>query len=148
MDIYVIDTETTGLDGWQKDHIVEISIMKANLSKQKIEQVYHTLIHHDVDKWDEKTRTAWIFKNGIIKLDEIRDTTKGVEEVSKEVREILTGKFIAAYNNEFDFDKFLFHEPWNLNQKECKIKAAPCIMLATTDYIKISKKYTKRKVML
>ena len=73
MDIYVIDIETTGLDGWQNDHVVEISIMKANLTKQKIEQVYHNLIHYDTTKWDEKTKNAWIFEKDIIKLDEIQN---------------------------------------------------------------------------
>ncbi|MBY9000175.1 MAG: hypothetical protein KGD64_04620 [Candidatus Heimdallarchaeota archaeon] len=145
MDIYVIDIETTGLDGWQKDHIVEISIMKANLTNQKIEQVYHSLVHYDVTKWDEEVRKAWIFEKGIIKLDKIQNAKKGVKEVSNEVRKILTGKFISAYNNEFDFEKFLHHEPWNINPETCKIKTAPCIMLATTDYVKIPSKYKKRK---
>ncbi|MCG3223218.1 MAG: hypothetical protein H7647_02040 [Candidatus Heimdallarchaeota archaeon] len=147
MDIYVIDIETTGLDGWQNDHVVEISIMKANLTKQKIEQVYHNLIHYDITKWDEKTKNAWIFKKGIIKLDEIQSAKKDIKEVSNEVRKILTGKFISAYNNNFDFDKFLLHEPWNINPETCKIRIAPCIMLATTDYIKIPTKYKKRKLV-
>ena len=147
MDIYVIDIETTGLNGWKSDHVVEISIMKANLTKQKIEQVYHTLIHYDTTQWDEKIKNAWIFKQGIIKLEEIQQATKGLKKVVEEVRKILTGKFIAAYNNEFDFNKFLLHEPWNINPKTCKIKIAPCIMLATTDYIKIPTKYKKRKLV-
>ncbi len=147
MDIYVIDIETTGLDGWQKDHIVEISIMKANLTKQKIDQVYHSLVHYDTTKWDEKTKNAWIFEKGIIKLDEIQSAKKDILEVSNEVRKILTGKFISAYNNSFDFTKFLLHEPWNINPETCKIKIAPCIMLATTDYIKIPTKYKKRKLV-
>jgi DNA polymerase III epsilon subunit-like protein len=147
MDIYVIDIETTGLDGWQKNHVVEISIMKANLTKQKIEQVYHSLVHYDTKKWDAKTRNAWIFEKDIIKLDEIQNTKKDIKEVSNEVRKILTGKFISAYNNNFDFNKFLLHEPWNINPETCKIKIAPCIMLATTDYIKIPTKYKKRKLV-
>ncbi len=147
MDIYVIDIETTGLNGWKSDHIVEISIMKANITKQKIEQVYHSLIHYDTTKWDAKTKNAWIFKQDIIKLEEIQQTTKDVKTIVEEVRKILTGKFIAAYNNEFDFNKFLLHEPWNINPGTCKIKIAPCIMLATTDYIKIPTKYKKRKLV-
>jgi len=147
VDIYVIDIETTGLDGWQKNHIVEISIMKANLTKQKIEQVYHSLVHYDITKWDEITKNAWIFEKGIIKLDEIQSAKKDIKEVSNDVRKILTGKFISAYNNGFDFTKFLLHEPWNINPETCKIKIAPCIMLATTDYIKIPTKYKKRKLV-
>jgi len=147
MDIYVIDIETTGLNGWKCDHVVEISIMKANLTKQKIEQVYHSLIHYDTTKWDEKVKNAWIFKKGTIKLEEIQNTKKDVKEVSNEVRKILMGKYISAYNNNFDFNKFLLHEPWNINPETGKIKIAPCIMLATTDYIKIPTKYQKRKLV-
>lgn len=147
MDIYVIDIETTGLSGWKSDHVVEIAIMKANLTKQRIEQVYHSLIHHDTAQWDEKTKNAWIFKEGIITLEEIQQATKDVKKVVEEVRKILTGKYIAAYNNEFDFNKFLLHEPWDITPRKCKVKIAPCIMLATTDYIKIPTKYQKRKLV-
>lgn len=147
MDIYVLDIETTGLDGYPKDHIVEISIMRANLLKQKIEQVYHSVIHYDVSSWDESILDSWIFKKGIISIDEIKEAKKDLATVAGEVRKLLSNKFVAAYNNAFDFNKFLKHEPWNINAEKNRSKIAPCIMLTASEYIKVPSKYKKRKII-
>ena len=147
MDIYVLDIETTGLDGYPKNHIVEISIMRANLLKQKIEQVYHSVIHYDVSSWDESVLDSWIFKKGIIRVDEIKEAKKDLTTVAGEVRKLLSNKFVAAYNNAFDFDKFLKHEPWNINAEKNRSKIAPCIMLTASEYVKVPSKYKKRKII-
>ncbi|MCG3221634.1 MAG: 3'-5' exonuclease [Candidatus Heimdallarchaeota archaeon] len=147
MDIYVLDIETTGLNGYLKDHIVEISIMRANLLKQKIEQVYHSVIHYDVSSWDDSLLNSWIFEKGIVSIDEIKQAKKDLTTVAGEVRKLLSNKFVAAYNNAFDFDKFLKHEPWNINAEKNKSKIAPCIMLTASEYVKVPSKYKKRKII-
>ncbi|MHA1953451.1 MAG: 3'-5' exonuclease [Candidatus Heimdallarchaeaceae archaeon] len=147
MDIYVLDIETTGLDGYPKDHVVEISIMRANLLKQKIEQVYNSVIHYDVSSWDDSILDSWIFKKGIISVDEIKEAKKDLITVASEVRKLLSNKFVAAYNNAFDFDKFLKHEPWNINAEKNRSKIAPCIMMTASEYVKMPSKYKKRKII-
>ncbi|MCG3226682.1 MAG: 3'-5' exonuclease [Candidatus Heimdallarchaeota archaeon] len=147
MDIYVVDIETTGLDGWPKDYVVEIAIMRANVLKQEVEQVYHSVIHHDISTWDESILDSWIFKKGIISVDEIKQAKKDLATVSGEVRKLLSNKFVAAYNNAFDFDKFLKHEPWDINDEKNKSKIAPCIMLTASEYVKLPSKYKKRKII-
>ncbi len=145
MDIYVLDIETTGLDGFPKDLIVEISIMRANVLKQKISQVYHSLIHYETDTWDDNLHNSWIFRKGVLSVEDIQNAEKDLPTVVEEVRQILSGKYIAAYNNAFDFDKFLNHDPWNINKKSSKTKTAPCIMLVASDYLRPSgRKYKKR----
>jgi hypothetical protein len=147
MDIYVIDIETTGLDGWLKDYVVEIAIMKADVLKERIEQVYHSVIHYDISTWDEEVFDAWIFEKGIISIEEIQKAKKDLDTVAGEVRKLLSNKFVAAYNNAFDFDKFLQHEPWNINAEKNKSKISPCIMLTVSEYIKVPTKYKKTKIL-
>ncbi|NPD88002.1 MAG: 3'-5' exonuclease [Asgard group archaeon] len=147
MDIYVVDIETTGLNGYPKDHIVEISIMRVNLLKQKIEQVYQSVIHYDVSSWDDSVLNSWIFEKGIVSIDEIKQAKKDLATVAGEVRKMLSNKFVSAYNNAFDFDKFLKHEPWNINPEKNKSKFAPCIMLTASEHVKVPSKYKKRKII-
>lgn len=136
MDIYVVDLETTGLTGSPEDLVVEIAIMRANVEKQRISQVYHTLIHYDTSSWDDRLRESWIFSEGILSVEEIQKAEKDLSTVIDEVHQILSGKFVAAYNNAFDFDKFLKQEPWNINKENTKTRVAPCIMLTASEYLR------------
>ncbi len=146
MDIYVLDIETTGLDGSPKDLVVEISIMRANVLKQKITQVYQSLIHYDTESWDDNLRNSWIFTKGVLSVEEIQNAKKDLPTVIEEVRQILSGKFVAAYNNSFDLDKFLKQDPWNINEKNTKTKVTPCIMLTASEYIRPSGKKNRNRI--
>jgi len=149
MDIYVVDIETTGLTGLPKNLVVEIAIMRANVLKQKITQVYHSIIHYDTSTWDDNLLNSWIFRKGTLSVDEIQNAEKDLTTVTEEVRQILAGKFIAAYNNAFDFDKFLRHNPWNITEESNKTKTAPCVMLSASEYLRPSgKKYKNRNYKL
>ena len=136
MDIYVVDLETTGLDGLPKDYVVEIALMRVNLLNQIITQVYHTIIYYDTDKWDEETKNAWIFKQGVLSIDDIQNAEKDLDTAVKEVRELLAGKYIAAFNNAFDLERFLYKEPWNITEESNRTKTAPCLMITASDYLK------------
>jgi DNA polymerase III epsilon subunit-like protein len=136
MDVYVVDIETTGLEGSPKDLVVEIAIMRTNVEKQRINQVYHSLIHYDTNSWDDELRESWIFAKKILSIDQIQNAEKDLSTVIKEVRQILSGKFVAAYNNAFDFDKFLKKSPWEINKENTKTKVAPCIMLTASEYLR------------
>ncbi len=136
MDIYVLDIETTGLAGIPRDLVVEIAIMRANVLKQKITQVYHSIIHYDTSTWDDNLLNSWIFRKGVLSVDEIQNAEKDLPTVVEEVRQILSGKFVTAYNNAFDFDKFLKQDPWNISKESTKTKIAPCIMLAASEYLR------------
>lgn len=136
MDIYVLDIETTGLAGIPRDLVVEIAIMRANVLKQKITQVYHSIIHYDTSTWDDNLLNSWIFRKGVLSVDEIQNAEKDLPTVVEEVRQILSGKFVTAYNNAFDFDKFLKQDPWNISKESTKTKIAPCIMLSASEYLR------------
>ena len=146
MDLYVVDIETTGLDGIPQDKIIEIAIMRVNLLNQIITQVYHTIIHYDTNEWDEETQNAWIFKQGVLSLDDINNSEKNLDIVVQEVQQILAGKHVAAFNNEFDLEKFLQKEPWNITEVSNKTKIAPCLMISASEYLRPSGKKHKNRI--
>jgi len=144
MDIYVVDIETTGLDGAPKDYVIEIALMRVNLLKQIITEIYHTIIHYDTKEWDEETKNAWIFNQGILSLDDIQNAEKDLDTVIREVQNILSGKYVTAFNNAFDLDRFLSKKPWNINEEKTKTKPAPCLMITASDYLRPF--YKKHKI--
>lgn len=137
MIIHVIDIETTGLKGFPHDHVVSIGITEVDTERQSIREIYDEIVGHDIFKWGEKQKRAWIFENTDLKLEDIR-SGKDIQTVVDEVQLLLTNKKVTSYNTAFDLDRFLYLKPWYLSDviKERK----PCIMLSAKDYCKLPSK--------
>lgn len=131
MKIYVVDTETTGLDGIPHgDLLLEIAIIKVNTEKKKkITPVFHSLINYEVyPDWFE---SSWIFENSDLTPEMVQNEGKPVEEVAKIVKDILKDQWVTSFNTSFDLDKYLRWKPWEI--KKPLIKGIfPCIMLTAT----------------
>ena len=117
--VLIIDTETTGLSGYPKDRILEIGI--AELEEGSVKPVYSEIIRYsDIAEFDRKyvnldgSEGIWIYRNSNLRMEDTLNASKDVERVAAEVREIVSGREVTSYNVEFDFGKFLSHEPWNL----------------------------------
>lgn len=136
-EIYVLDTETTGLKGAPIDLVVDIGIAKVDLEKGSVSKVYDSVVGYDVNEWDDYLSNAWIFTNTDMTLDMVADAPP-VVKVIDDVRRILRGKSVTSYNVQYDMDKFLYKEPWNLKGtfNECKD-----IMLAAKDVCKLPSMY-------
>ena len=52
--------------------------------------------------------------NSRLKMEDTLDAEKDLDTVVREVRGIVSGRVVTAYNVPFDFDRFLGHEPWDL----------------------------------
>ena len=128
-EIYVIDTETTGLE--RSDLVVEVGICKVNTADCSVKDVYSSVVGYDVSKWDKPKKNAWIFSNSDLKLDDVKNAKKYIEVVN-DIKGILFGKNVTAYNISFDFGKFLQYDPWNLTKSGIRLRG--CLMLAA-DYI-------------
>ena len=140
-EIFVLDTETTGLEGAPKDLVVDVGITKVCLRKGTVEDVYSSVLGYDVDEWDDYHRNAWIFQNTDMTLEMVADAPPAMK-VIEDVRRILRGKTVTAYNIAYDMDKFLYQEPWNLRGT-----FTPCadIMLAATKVCKLPSQYYGRQ---
>ena len=117
--VLIIDTETTGLEGYPKDRVLEIGI--AELEEGSVRPVYSEIIRYpDIAEFDRKyvnldgSEGIWIYRNSDLRMEDTLNASKDVERVAAEVRAIVSGREVTSYNVEFDFGKFLYHEPWNL----------------------------------
>jgi len=139
--IYVLDTETTGLDGYPSDLVVDIAICKVDPRKGTVENVYSSVVGYNTDNWTEGTKNAWIFLNTDLTVDEV-SKAPDAKKVAADVARILKGRNVTAFNKEFDLKKFLYHEPWNLRNV---ILESDCIMLAAKDVCKLPGLYDDYK---
>ena len=139
-EIYVLDTETTGLEGAPKDLVVDVGICRVSLRRGKVEDAYSSVLGYDVDGWDDYHRKAWIFENTDMTLGMVEEAPPALHVID-EVRRILRRKPVTSYNTEYDFGKFLYEEPWDMRGwfVECYD-----IMKAATEVCKIPSEYYGR----
>ena len=124
MRVFVVDTETTGLCGCDRgDRVVDIGIVEVDTERGTVMPVYSEIVGYDISDWTEDQKNAWIFSHSDLTLDMVA-RAEPLEEIARDVRLILNGNVAASYNEAFDFDKFLFKSPWNV---DCAL--APDIML-------------------
>jgi DNA polymerase-3 subunit epsilon len=136
-EIFVLDTETTGLDGGPRDLVVDIGICSVNLLKGTVREVYSSIVGYDVTGWDDRRAKAWIFENSDLTLDKVA-AARPQFKVKEDIASILRGKNVTAYNVPFDMDKFLFREPWLLRGT---FKLCTDIMKAATNVCKIPSEF-------
>ncbi len=117
----IIDTETTGLNGYPTDRVLEIGIAEYDEQTGKISSVYSEMIRYeDIRKFDEEyvnrdgSTGIWIYKHSDMRIEETLNAAKDLATVVDEVRDVVRGKEVTSYNVGFDFAKFLYEEPWDL----------------------------------
>jgi len=140
-EIYVLDTDTTGLKGHPQDVIVDIAVCRVDLDKGTVDPVYSSVVGYDTSEWNEYRRNAWIFENTDMTLDMV-DAAPPVQEVVADIRKLLRGKKVTSYNTEYDMGKFLYHEPWKM--KDLFIECTD-IMKAATPICKVPSQYYGRQ---
>ena len=117
--ILIIDTETTGLTGYPHDRVLEIGI--AELKDGIVSEVYSEIIRYsDIVEFDKSyinpngTKGIWIYRNSDLRIQDTLEAEKDLETVAEEVRRLVAGRVVTAYNVPYDFEKFLDYEPWSL----------------------------------
>lgn len=120
--VLIIDTETTGLEGYPKDRVLEIGIAELT-GDGEVRGVYSEQIRYpDIVEFDKNyenrdgSKGIWIYRNSDLRIEDTLNASKDAETVASEVREIVSGREVTSYNVAFDFGKFLYHEPWNLRE--------------------------------
>ncbi len=121
-ELLVLDIETTGFSP-TNDFILELGIVKLNLTTGKITTLFDRVFKDP--NLTAKHRKSWIFVNGFMHIDEIRNALP-LDNYREEIQSILNpfkGKIIA-WNRDFD-EKFLIYEGFDLGADiECPMKAS------------------------
>lgn len=112
-EIYMIDTETTGLEGYPTDLVVEIGICKIDLVNETVEDVFTAVVGYETEHWSDKQKDSWIFSNSTLTLQDV-DQAVLAHNLAYHILPILYGKPATSYNTEFDFVRFLYKKPWYL----------------------------------
>lgn len=152
MQILVIDTETTFYNNNSlQECIVEIGISEIDTRKNSVKKVYDEVIAYDLDVvyWGKKD-DVWIFNNSTLSKEDVdikSGRSKPIEQVVREVRELVKGKIATAYNVAFDFGKFLQISPWYIDNTKhprysdpnqmLQFTLAKCIMLEAAKVCKL-----------
>ena len=131
--IYVIDTETTGLNGYPEDLVIEIGVAEVDTDEFTVEPAFESLVGYDTDQWCDRWKESWIFSHSTLNLKDLKNAPR-LKDVVDQVRYLLVGENVTSYNMPFDFRKYLDRKPWYLKKYGC-VKM-PDIMEAAADYFK------------
>ena len=131
-EIIVLDIETTGLNP-NHDLILELGMVKLNLDSGEITPIFDQVFKDP--NLRAKHRNSWIFENGFMELEEIRNALP-ITDYFDEIQSLLNpykGQ-ITAWNREFD-SAFLIKYGFDLGPD------IPCPMKESVDYFKIEGNY-------
>lgn len=99
-EILVLDIETTGLNP-KTDFILELGMVELDLNSGRITVLFDQVFKDP--KLTAKHRSSWIFENGFMQINEVRNALP-LSEYSTGIQEILNrycGR-ITAWNRDFD----------------------------------------------
>lgn len=110
--LYIVDLETTGLDHYPTDKILEVGAIKINIFTQKIIPMLTEVIRHNT--LDPVIKNCWIVEKGAIALKEI-ENGELLETVLDKLKKFIGISPYTTYNTDFDYLHFLkyfgFKEP-------------------------------------
>jgi len=111
-DIYVVQTLTTGPDGYPYDEIIEVAICRADIDAMTFETVYNNIVCFDPKDLGKK-KLDYLTENFKMEVGEIYN---GLPEpqVAKEVLDIIKGKDVACYDVRQEFGRYMICAPWDI----------------------------------
>ncbi|MDR0791455.1 MAG: 3'-5' exonuclease [Methanomassiliicoccaceae archaeon] len=140
-DVLVIDTETTGLKGAPADKVVDIAVCRVTLGTDKVDVLYSSVVGHDTSKWDNDLKRSWIFENTDLTLEMV-NVAPPEAQVIRDVTAILNNANVTSFNFAYDFNKFLYLEPWSLKGRFVPFR---CIMESSKTVCKLPGLYEEYK---
>lgn len=130
--ILVVDIETTGFLN-KGGKIVEIGIVKLDLSTGEITPAYNALVREDGFGPNHTTGAyGWIFSNSDLTYEEV-ENAPSLESQREEIQVLFDEYYATAFNKAFDFDF--------LRDRGFTIKDLPCPMKVATPICKLPNKF-------
>ena len=129
--MYVVDLETTSFppaiaSAENGDVVMEIAIVQFKWTKDgkhTIKPVLHCFINPEsYESYPANWKESWIFRNGTA-VTMVQECGLEAKSILPQIRRILNDSYVTSYNTEFDVQRFLLKEPYNVQCKEFE-----CIM--------------------
>lgn len=118
--IYVLDTETTGLKGIPDgEKILEVGVARVDLDTCTVHPELSRIVHYP---FMQINPDCWAFHNTTLKITDIYNSPWEAADVARSLL-YYESKIFTAYNVAFDFGQYLNYPPWDF-----KPRLAPCIM--------------------
>lgn len=118
--IYVLDTETTGLQGIAYgDKVVEVGIARVDIDREKVYPEFGRVVRQDLSP---EEKNAWVFANTDLSPEDVGSSPWDTATVGRALIYYESNIF-TSYNEDFDFSRFMNKTPWSFYPK-----LAPCIM--------------------
>ena len=117
--LYVLDIETTGLNGiLMGDKVVEIGIARVDIENKKVFAEYGKVINQELTA---EEKMSWVFEHTDLDPADVENSPWNLDDIILDLVTYNSGVF-TSYNVEFDFDRFLNQAPFRFRPK-----MAPCI---------------------
>lgn len=111
-DVYVVQTATSGPDGYPYDEIIEVGICKANLETKEWEPILSKTVYIDPKELG-KGKLDYLTSNYGIVPAHIYDG-EPEDDVAAEVLSIIKGKDVACYDVKQEFGRYMICKPWDV----------------------------------
>jgi len=133
MKILVLDIETTGLSS-RKNEILELGMVELDLETGDTKPLFDKVFKSPNLRASD--HNAWIFENGFMKIEEVRDA-KPISEYQEEIQTMFNKyKYVSAWSSSFDFG-FLEQDGFIIKGK------LPCPMKTSAEWFAIPNKWGK-----
>ncbi len=114
-ELYVVQTITTGPNGYPYDEIIDIGICKVDLEAMEFECIYSNLVFYDPKELG-KSKLDYLSENFGL-MPEMIYSGESEEKISKEVLEIIKGNDVACYDIRQEFGRYMVCAPWDITHE-------------------------------
>ncbi len=132
--VAVVDIETTGFQP-SNSLILEIGIVELDVETGEVKEIFNSCVKEP--SFGTAHRRSWIFDHSDLQYDEILKAPS-LEEIRKDVQDILDKYSITAFNKQFDLG-FLRARGFNIPNE------LPCIMFESTNVCLIPSRNSRSK---
>lgn len=127
--IYVLDIETTGLQGALfGDKVLEVGVARVNLDVGKVYPEYSKIVYSPLTDSD---KGCWAFENTTLTPEDVAHADYSPTRIARQLDDLYHCKPFTSYNRAFDFDKFMSIPPWS---SEWTAGFAPCLKEIYAEY--------------
>lgn len=109
--IFVVETITSGAQGYPYDEVLSIGVCSVDLEKGDFDSVYDAVIRKE-PKYLGKAKLDYAEARGL----NVSELYTGVPEaqVAKEFKELIKGRYVTSYDIRQEFQRYFTNNPWDI----------------------------------